>query len=137
PFCFEPLAHRHYGTFELPEAGRRPKSCKGRNRSNRLHVWADLKGLPRHHAASFTYSKSPGLLSMPMRGGAIHLPNLPGSMTCFIRLWIKSPSSFDGSQFSFSFSQAASSMIWPSGVALMSLNSPIWRLKATCGSVSL
>jgi hypothetical protein len=30
-------------------------------------------------AAIFTYSKSPGLLSMPTRGGAIQLANLPGS----------------------------------------------------------
>ncbi len=32
-------------------------------------------------AASFTYSKSPGLLSIPTRGGAIQLANLPGSST--------------------------------------------------------
>jgi hypothetical protein len=31
------------------------------------------------YAASFTYSKSPGLLSMPTRGGAIHGANFPGS----------------------------------------------------------
>jgi hypothetical protein len=48
---------------------------------------------------------------MPMRGGAIQLANLPGSMTCFIRLWMKSPSSFEGSQLFLSFSQPASSMI--------------------------
>ena len=32
-----------------------------------------------HHAAIFTYSKSPGLLSMPTFGGAIQPANLPGS----------------------------------------------------------
>ena len=53
------------------------------------------------YAASFTYSKSPGLLSMPTRGAAIQLANLPGSVTCFIRLWMKSPSPLDGSQLSF------------------------------------
>ena len=31
------------------------------------------------YAASFTYSKSPGLLSMPTRGGAIQDANLSGS----------------------------------------------------------
>jgi hypothetical protein len=38
------------------------------------------------YAAIFTYSKSPGLLSMPMRGGAIQLANRPGSVTRCIRL---------------------------------------------------
>ena len=40
----------------------------------------------RRYAAIFTYSKSPGLLSMPMRGGAIQFANWPGSMTLCIRL---------------------------------------------------
>ena len=35
----------------------------------------------RRYAAIFTYSKSPGLLSMPTRGGAIQLANLLGSTT--------------------------------------------------------
>jgi hypothetical protein len=49
------------------------------------------------YAAIFTYSKPPGLLSMPIRGGAIQLANLPGSTTCFIRLPMNAPSSLDGS----------------------------------------
>src|SRR5690349_8979475 len=48
------------------------------------------------YAAIFTYSKSPGLLSMPTRGGAIQLANLPGSVTDVIRLLMNSPSSVDG-----------------------------------------
>src|SRR5438876_12425986 len=79
-----------------------------------------------HQAASFTYSKSPGLLSMPTRGGAIQLANLPGSTTWRIRLWMKSPSSFEGSHLSFWLFQAASSSSSPLGNALTSLNSPIW-----------
>src|ERR1044072_3879862 len=45
----------------------------------------------------FTYSKSPGLLSMPTFGGELHAPNLPGSVSDFIRLAMKSPSSVEGS----------------------------------------
>jgi hypothetical protein len=37
---------------------------------------------------SCTYSKSPGLLSMPALGGAIQGANTPGSVTGRIRLWI-------------------------------------------------
>src|SRR5262249_4321879 len=44
----------------------------------------------------FTYSKSPGLLSMPTRGGEIQLANLPGSVSAFISDSMKSPSDFDG-----------------------------------------
>src|SRR5438445_11777925 len=87
-----------------------------------------------HQAASFTYSKSPGLLSMPTRGGAIQLANLPGSTTCFIKLWMKSPSCVDGSHLSCCAFQVVASTISPVCDALMSLNSPIWRWKATCGS---
>ena len=75
-----------------------------------------------------------GLLSMPMRGGAIQPANAR-SRTCFIRLPIKSPSSFDGPLLLSRF-QVASSISLPAGVALTSLNSPIWRWKPTCGSRS-
>src|SRR5581483_5671582 len=41
----------------------------------------------RAYACSiFTYSNSPGLLSMPTLGGAIHEANLPASYCGFIRL---------------------------------------------------
>jgi hypothetical protein len=46
----------------------------------RIKSGAGFFGITRY-AASFTYSKSPGLLSMPTRGGAIQLANLPGSVT--------------------------------------------------------
>jgi NAD(P)-dependent dehydrogenase (short-subunit alcohol dehydrogenase family) len=85
----------------------------------------------------FTYSKSPGLLSMPTLGGAIQGANLPGSVTGFISEAMKSPSSVDGSHSPLRLFQVASSISTPSGVAWMSLNSPIWRWKATFGSVSL
>src|SRR5439155_22710373 len=45
---------------------------------------------PRH-AASLTYSKSPGLLSMPTRGGAIQPANRAGSYTGFMSEAMKSP----------------------------------------------
>src|ERR1700761_4091442 len=48
------------------------------------------------HASIFTYSKSPGLLSMPRVGGAIHEANAPGSCTGFIRLSTKTLSPFVG-----------------------------------------
>src|SRR5436190_16319969 len=51
----------------------------------------------RAHDSIFTYSKSPGLLSMPTLGGAIHEANWPGSLSGFIRLAMKSPSAVDGS----------------------------------------
>ena len=48
------------------------------------------------HAAIFTYSKSPGLLSMPTLGGAIQFANLPGSETGSISEEMKSPSEAEG-----------------------------------------
>src|SRR3954451_12719498 len=91
----------------------------------------------RAHDSIFTYSKSPGLLSMPTLGGAIHEANLPASLSGSIRLAIKSPSSVEGSHSLFRLPHVASSISTPSGVACTSLNSPIWRWKATFGSVSL
>src|SRR5947208_15772962 len=77
------------------------------------------------YAASFTYSKSPGLLSMPTRGGAIQLANLPGSTTCFIMLWMKSPYCVDGSHLSCCAFLLVAATIWPFRDALMSFN---WRV---------
>ena len=54
-----------------------------------------------------TYSKSPGRLSMPTLGGAIHEANWPGSLTGFISEAMKSPSATDGSHLSFSLPQVA------------------------------
>src|SRR5689334_6381652 len=90
-----------------------------------------------HQLSIFTYSKSPGLLSMPTLGAEIHGANLAGSVSDFIRLAMKSPSSVDGSHSPLRFAQVASSISTPSGVACTSLNSPICRWNATFGSVSL
>src|SRR4051812_8256608 len=89
------------------------------------------------HVSIFTYSKSPGLLSIPTLGGEIHGANFPGSFTGSIRLAMKSPSSTDGSHSLLRLPHVASSISTPSGVACTSLNSPIWRWNATFGSVSL
>src|SRR4051812_39129407 len=85
-------------------------------------------------ASSLTYSKSPGRLSMPTRGGAIHEANWPGSLTGFISEAMNSPSASDGSHWSFCLAQVAASTSTPDGVAWTSLNSPMSRWKATCGS---
>src|SRR5204863_8593945 len=85
----------------------------------------------------FTYSKSPGLLSMPTLGGEIQGAYSPGSVTGVISEATKSPSSAEGSHSLLRLFQVASSISTPSGVARMSLNSPIWRWNATLGSVSL
>src|ERR1700761_6111142 len=90
------------------------------------------------HVSIFTYSKSPGLLSMPTLGGEIHEANSPVAVTGTISEAMKSPSSDDGSHSALRLFQVASSINRPlSGVAWISLNSPIWRWKATFGSVSL
>src|SRR5229473_7315185 len=89
------------------------------------------------HVSIFTYSKSPGLLSMPTLGGEIHGANWPISVTGVISEAMKSPSSAEGSHSPFRLLQVASSISTPSGVAWISLNSPIWRWNATFGSVSL
>src|SRR5579883_3083898 len=77
------------------------------------------------HVSIFTYSKSPGLLSMPTLGGAIQLAYSPISVTGRISEAMKSPSDFDGSQSSRRLAQVASSIRMPSGVACTSLNSPM------------
>jgi len=85
----------------------------------------------------FTYSKSPGLLSMPTLGAEIQGAYSPDTVTGFISEAMKSPSDVDGSHSPLRFAQVASSINSPSGVACTSLNSPIWRWKATLGKVSL
>ena len=67
--------------------------------------------------STFTYSKSPGLLSIPTRGGAIQDANLPRSQHGAISPAIKSPSSFDGSHWSFCFAQSFSRRSSPAGEA--------------------
>src|SRR6266481_2322276 len=94
-------------------------------------------GRRKPHVSIFTYSKSPGLLSMPTLGGEIQEANSPVSVTGVISEAMKSPSSDDGSHSPLRLFQVASSISTPSGVACTSLNSPIWRWKATLGSVSL
>ena len=49
------------------------------------------------HVSIFTYSKSPGLLSMPTFGGEIQDAYWPVSVTGFISEAMKSPSAVDGS----------------------------------------
>src|SRR5262249_61298550 len=85
----------------------------------------------------FTYSKSPGLLSMPTFGGEIQEANWPISVTGFIREAMKSPSFVDGSQSSLRLAQVASSIRMPSGVACTSLNSPMWRWEGAGGRLRL
>src|SRR5262249_16793280 len=89
------------------------------------------------HVSIFTYSKSPGLLSMPTFGGEIHGANSPISVTGVISEPMKSPSLDDGSQSSRRLLQVVSSIRIPSGVAFTSLNSPIARWKAVCGRLNL
>src|ERR1700742_946622 len=89
------------------------------------------------HVSIFTYSKSPGLLSMPTLGGEIQEAKLPASVTGVISEAMKSPSADEGSHSPLRLFQVASSISTPSGVAWISLNSPIWRWKATLGRLSL
>src|SRR6266576_6626662 len=69
------------------------------------------------HVSIFTYSKSPGLLSIPTLGGEIQEANSPTSVTGIISEAMKSPSSVDGSHSPFRLFQVASSISTPSGVA--------------------
>src|SRR5471030_1592143 len=102
-------------------------------------VWVPAQGRDDggDHVSIFTYSKSPGLLSMPTLGGEIHEANSPVSVTGTISDAMKSPSSGEGSHSLLRLFQVASSISTPSGMAWISLNSPIWRWNATLGSVSL
>ena len=85
---------------------------------------------------SLTYSKSPGWLSMPTRGGAIQPANLPGSQTGFISDWMKSPSAADGSHSSLRLCHSLSDRISPSGVTRAPAKTPIARWKPVWGSFS-
>ena len=60
-----------------------------------LHL-SPRAGRGKSYAAIFTYSNSPGLLSMPTLGGAIQLANLPGSLTGVISDAMKSPTAIEG-----------------------------------------
>src|SRR5262249_50840581 len=98
---------------------------------------APQRGGDGNQDSIFTYSKSPGLLSMPTLGGAIHGANWPIAVTEAINEAMKSPSPVEGSQSSRRLVHVASSISTPSGVACTSLNSPIARWKATCGRLNL
>src|SRR5690349_24692349 len=65
----------------------------------------------------FTYSKSPGLLSIPTLGGLIHGAKPPSSVTGVTNEAIRSPSSADGSHSFWRLFQVASSISTPSVVA--------------------
>src|SRR5262245_15257259 len=126
--------------------GRGP-GCRGGNRlraacvaaphPNPLPMPEEAWGEGTHAWCTFTYSKSPGLLSMPALGGAIQDANLPRSQQASIKLAMKSPSTFDGSHWSLRLAHSASVSTSPSGEALTLPNSPMPRWKATCGSLSL
>src|SRR5262249_55092611 len=88
-----------------------------------------------HHVSIFTYSKSPGLLSMPTFGADIHEANWPASVTGCISEAMNSPSAVEGTHSPLRLFQVASSIRMPSGVACTSLNSPTARWKAVLGSV--
>ena len=92
---------RSWYSFRVPDGGAEPGPTE------RIHLGpgsasASLRAAlrpgheDRSYAAIFTYSNSPGLLSMPTFGGAIQPANLPGSVTGFISASMKSPSAFDG-----------------------------------------
>src|SRR5919198_764093 len=97
------------------------------------HLVGGILRAPHH--VIFTYSKSPGLLSIPTFGGAIQPANLPGSYCGVIRLSMNSRSESDGRNSGFRFSHSASLRTLPSTSALMLENSPMWRWKPTCGSL--
>src|SRR5436190_19550815 len=73
--------------------------------------------VPGNHVSIFTYSKSPGLLSMPTLGGAIQDAYSPVSVTGFISEAMKSPSAVEGNHSPLRLFQMASSIKTPSGVA--------------------
>src|SRR5262249_35608457 len=75
--------------------------------------------------AIFTYSNSPGLLSMPTLGGAIQPANLPGSYCGCIRLSMEARASAEGRKESRRCAQSASERTLPSASAWMSENSPM------------
>src|ERR1700755_3519840 len=66
------------------------------------------------HVSIFTYSKSPGLLSMPTFGAEIQEANVPGSVTGAINDAMKSPSSVEGIHSPLRLAQVASSIKRPS-----------------------
>jgi hypothetical protein len=77
-----------------------------------------------------TYSKSPGLLSMPTFGGAIQLAYLPGFTSGFISDWMKSPSAWVGSQFVAALVHSRRDQVAIRIEVLDRENTPILRLNA-------
>src|SRR5262245_4630070 len=77
------------------------KACLAAKGFNRMEQSDAL----RFYAAIRTYSKSPGLLSMPIFGGAIQLANCPASYCGRISDAMKSPSAREGSHSSLRFFQ--------------------------------
>src|SRR5690242_2280812 len=98
-------------------------------------MFPPLKGGGEEDHAIFTYSNSPGLLSMPTLGGAIHEANLPASYCGCIRLSMKTLSASFGRKSLRWHCHSASLICLPSTSAFTLENSPIFRLNATCGSL--
>src|SRR5947199_2102089 len=94
------------------------------------------RGLSSPAHASRTYSKSTGWPLTPRAGGAIQLANLPRSVTGCIRLWMYASSAGVGSHSCFFAPHSASVSRRPSGDTRTSVNTPILRWKARCGSLS-
>ena len=98
--CPLPVHAESVGERSDARAGWGDFACAGTHRSAALRrpTLPRMRGRDKTiYAAIFTYSKSPGLLSMPTFGGEIQPANLPGSITGFISASMKSPSAFDGS----------------------------------------
>jgi peptidoglycan/xylan/chitin deacetylase (PgdA/CDA1 family) len=110
--------HREIAALCAPHGVDETAICRGA-----LHVLGRAEAARRTrldgwpHVSIFTYSKSPGLLSMPTLGGEIHEANSPISVTGVISEAMKSPSSDEGSHSLFRLFQVASSISTPSGVA--------------------
>src|ERR1700747_3266350 len=68
-----------------------------------------------HHVSIFTYSKSPGLLSIPILGAKIQEASGPRSVTVVIKDAMNSPSEVEGTHSPLRLVQVASSIRMPSG----------------------
>src|SRR5277367_6350280 len=87
--------------------------------------------------AIFTYSKSPGWLLTPTRGGAIQLAYLPGSWHGFISEEMNCMSSSLGSHSPLFALHSSSLRTSPAGLTRLPANSPIRRLNPLCGWTNL
>ena len=78
---------------------------------------------------SFTYSKSPGLLSMPTLGGAIQPAYLPGSIAGLHQRLDEIAIRLGGQPFVLALASqsSAAEMMLPSGSTAIGENTPIWR----------